>query len=53
MRYMGALAEKVQLDFNKKILETEMIARACKRYFFRTFHEIGDENKLIGPNFLS
>lgn len=38
IRYIGSLADKVGLLFNKKILETEMIARAAKRYFFKTFH---------------
>ncbi len=48
MRYIGSLADKVNLDFNKKILETEMVARACKRYFFKTFHELIIEQKLVG-----
>ena len=52
IRYIGSLAEKVNLDFNKKILETEMIARACKRYFFKTFlteniHVNGEIVKII------
>jgi tetratricopeptide (TPR) repeat protein len=53
LRYMGSLAEKVNLDFNKKILETEMIARACKRYFFRTFHEVAGEGRLAGAQLLT
>ena len=48
IRYIGSLAEKVNLDFNKKILETEMVARACKRYFFKTFHEVIGEQGLAG-----
>ena len=46
IRYIGSLAEKVNLEFNKRILETEMIARACKRYFFKTFQDIALERKL-------
>lgn len=52
IRYIGSLAEKVNLDFNKKILETEMIARACKRYFFKSFHEMISETRSTGGQLL-
>lgn len=38
IRFMGELAKRVTLEFSKKVLETEMIARTCKKYFFPTFN---------------
>jgi len=52
IRYIGSLAEKVNLEFNKRILETEMIARACKRYFFKTFLDLSRERKLRNADLL-
>ena len=34
MRMMGLMAQKVSLNFNRKVFETEMIARSLYRIFY-------------------
>lgn len=46
---MGELARKVTLEFSKKVLEGEMIARTCKKYFFPIFHELVESKNNKDP----